>query len=131
MSSIHTTDCTLAYKLMSRIPDGLKPILDIYEDYVAKLGTDIVTQLGSSIMKVCCHYLATSTIYLEPCIRIQNPMSINSCRYTQNITKSIPTCFHPTHSSLPLSTKPSVPLSTRPKQMHLPLVPRHLHVTVT
>ncbi|KAI7879830.1 Cullin [Mucor mucedo] len=44
-------DCTLAYSLLSRIPDGLKPILDIYQNYVAKLGKEIVTQLGSSVTK--------------------------------------------------------------------------------
>lgn len=45
------TDCTLAYSLLSRIPDGLKPILDIYQNYVAKLGREIITQLGSSVTK--------------------------------------------------------------------------------
>ncbi|KAI8642535.1 Cullin [Parasitella parasitica] len=44
-------DCTLAYTLLSRIPEGLKPILDIYENYVAKLGKDIVSRLGSSVTK--------------------------------------------------------------------------------
>jgi hypothetical protein len=41
----------LAYNLLSRIPEGLKPILDIYENYVAKLGKEIVSQLGSSVTK--------------------------------------------------------------------------------
>jgi hypothetical protein len=44
-------DCTLAYNLLSRIPDGLKPILEIYENYVAKLGKEIVSRLGSSVTK--------------------------------------------------------------------------------
>jgi hypothetical protein len=41
----------LAYSLLSRIPEGLKPILDIYENYVTKLGKEIVSQLGSSVTK--------------------------------------------------------------------------------
>ncbi|CDS08016.1 hypothetical protein LRAMOSA01965 [Lichtheimia ramosa] len=45
-------DCTLAYSLLNRIPDGLKPILTIYEEYVAKLGMDILSKLGSSIPKI-------------------------------------------------------------------------------
>ncbi|KAI7901142.1 Cullin [Cokeromyces recurvatus] len=45
------SDCTLAYKLLNRIPSGLKPILAIYEDYVAKLGTEILSALGSSVTK--------------------------------------------------------------------------------
>ncbi|CAO3682770.1 unnamed protein product [Rhizopus stolonifer] len=44
-------DCTLAYKLLSRIPDGLKTILDIYESYITKIGKDILSQLGSSVIK--------------------------------------------------------------------------------
>ncbi|KAI9476498.1 MAG: Cullin [Benjaminiella poitrasii] len=45
------SDCTLVYKLLNRIPSGLKPILTIYEDYVAKLGQEIVTGLGLSVAK--------------------------------------------------------------------------------
>lgn len=41
----------MACNLLSRIPDGLKPVLDIYENYVAKLGKDIVLQLGTSVTK--------------------------------------------------------------------------------
>ncbi|KAI8983702.1 Cullin [Pilobolus umbonatus] len=44
-------DCTLAYNLLSRIPDGLKQILEIYQTYITKLGKDIVAQLGSSVIK--------------------------------------------------------------------------------
>lgn len=46
-----SVDCTLAYTLLSRIPEGLKPILDIYENYVAKLGKEIVSRLGTSVTK--------------------------------------------------------------------------------
>ncbi|KAG0186717.1 Cullin-2 [Apophysomyces sp. BC1034] len=44
-------DCTLAYRILGRITDGLKPILRIYELYVCKLGKDIIIKLGSSISK--------------------------------------------------------------------------------
>ncbi|KAI9493423.1 Cullin [Zychaea mexicana] len=45
-------DCTMAYNLLTRIPDGLKSILSIYEDYVARLGKDILAKLGHSIPKI-------------------------------------------------------------------------------
>ncbi|KAI9261530.1 Cullin [Phascolomyces articulosus] len=45
-------DCTLAYNLLSRIPDGLKYILSIYEEYVARLGKDILAKLGHSVPKI-------------------------------------------------------------------------------
>lgn len=41
----------MAYSLLSRILEGLKPILDIYQAYVSKLGKEIVSQLGSSVTK--------------------------------------------------------------------------------
>ncbi|KAI9280473.1 Cullin [Sporodiniella umbellata] len=44
-------DCTLAYKLLGRLSDGLKTILDIYESYITKIGKDILSQLGSSVVK--------------------------------------------------------------------------------
>lgn len=36
---------------MSRIPDGLKSILEIYENYITKLGKELLSQLGSSTVK--------------------------------------------------------------------------------
>ncbi|KAF7721987.1 Cullin-2 [Apophysomyces ossiformis] len=44
-------DCTLAYNILGRITDGLKPLLRIYELYVCKLGKDIIIKLGPSIAK--------------------------------------------------------------------------------
>ncbi|KAI8342303.1 Cullin [Chlamydoabsidia padenii] len=44
-------DCTLAYNLLNRLPDGLKPVLTVYEEYVRDLGKGIVSKLGSSTMK--------------------------------------------------------------------------------
>ncbi|OAD77735.1 Cullin [Phycomyces blakesleeanus NRRL 1555(-)] len=44
-------DCTRAYNLLSRIPDGLKPILTIYEEYISKIGKDMVSKLNSSALK--------------------------------------------------------------------------------
>ena len=41
----------MAYKLLSRIPDGLKTILDMYENYITKLGKDILSQLGAGVSK--------------------------------------------------------------------------------
>ncbi|KAI8137354.1 Cullin [Fennellomyces sp. T-0311] len=46
------SDCTLAYSLLNRIPDGLKSILSIYEEYVARLGKDILAKLGHSVPKI-------------------------------------------------------------------------------
>ncbi|KAI8379804.1 Cullin [Radiomyces spectabilis] len=44
-------DCSLAYKLLSHIPTGLKPILDIYERYILHLGKEIVSKLEQVVVK--------------------------------------------------------------------------------
>lgn len=46
------TDCTLAYNLLLRVPNGLKPMLAMYEDYIAKRGKGILEKLGSGVAKV-------------------------------------------------------------------------------
>ncbi|KAL1931391.1 hypothetical protein VTP01DRAFT_9533 [Rhizomucor pusillus] len=45
-------DCTAAYSLLNRIPDGLQPILIIYEEFITKLGRDILVKLGNSPPKI-------------------------------------------------------------------------------
>ncbi|KAI8074434.1 Cullin [Gongronella butleri] len=47
----HFDDCTLAYTLLHRLPEGLRPILSIYEDYISKLGKDIVSKIGATVLK--------------------------------------------------------------------------------
>lgn len=49
---IDVIDCTLAYNLLNRLPDGLKQVLSVYEEYVRDLGKGIVSKLGSSTTKV-------------------------------------------------------------------------------
>ncbi|CAO3599502.1 unnamed protein product [Absidia cylindrospora] len=44
-------DCTLAYNLLNRLPDGLNPVLSVYQDYIRDLGKDIISKLGNSAMK--------------------------------------------------------------------------------
>lgn len=56
---LNATDCTLAYNLLLRVPNGLKPILALYETYVANRGKTILEKLGSTVSKVyeCLNYL--------------------------------------------------------------------------
>ncbi|OZJ02666.1 hypothetical protein BZG36_04779 [Bifiguratus adelaidae] len=43
--------CKLAYSLLSRLTDGLKELLEIYQSYITKLGKDILARLGQSVAK--------------------------------------------------------------------------------
>ncbi|KAJ3085451.1 Cullin-2 [Quaeritorhiza haematococci] len=44
-------DCTNAYTLLSRIPDGVNPLLETYEGYISRVGKDLVARLGSAVAK--------------------------------------------------------------------------------
>jgi hypothetical protein len=36
-------DCNLAYKLLSRLPNGIKTLVEIYQDYVSQIGRKTIT----------------------------------------------------------------------------------------
>ena len=36
-------DCNLAYKLLSRLPNGIKTLVEIYQDYVSEIGRKAIT----------------------------------------------------------------------------------------
>lgn len=44
----------MAYSLLSRIEDGIEPLLEIFEKYITTVGRDIILGLGASISKVPC-----------------------------------------------------------------------------
>ncbi|RUP51075.1 hypothetical protein BC936DRAFT_150004 [Jimgerdemannia flammicorona] len=48
----HYEDCAMAYNLLARIEDGVKPLLKLYEEYITRLGKSMVSRLGSSVSKV-------------------------------------------------------------------------------
>ncbi|TPX37950.1 hypothetical protein SeMB42_g06778 [Synchytrium endobioticum] len=44
-------DCSMAYSLLSRIPNGVDPLLLIFENYIASLGKSMVARLGAAVAK--------------------------------------------------------------------------------
>ncbi|KAG0280306.1 hypothetical protein BGZ95_010585 [Linnemannia exigua] len=46
-----TEDCNMAYSLLSRIEDGITPLLWSFEKYITTVGKDIILNLGTSITK--------------------------------------------------------------------------------
>ncbi|KAJ3054970.1 Cullin-2 [Rhizophlyctis rosea] len=44
-------DCNMAYSLLSRIPDGVVALLQIYEKFIANKGRDIVVKAGNTVLK--------------------------------------------------------------------------------
>ncbi|KAF9087137.1 hypothetical protein BGX23_008323 [Mortierella sp. AD031] len=46
-----TEDCNMAYSLLSRIEDGITPLLWSFEKYITTVGKDIILNLGTSINK--------------------------------------------------------------------------------
>ncbi|KAF9187316.1 hypothetical protein BGZ51_001406 [Haplosporangium sp. Z 767] len=46
-----TEDCTMAYSLLSRVENGITPLLSTFEKYITTVGKDIILGLGASISK--------------------------------------------------------------------------------
>ncbi|KAG0288182.1 Cullin-2, partial [Dissophora globulifera] len=46
-----TQDCTMAYSLLSRIEEGITPLLNTFEKYITTVGKDIILGLGATIAK--------------------------------------------------------------------------------
>ncbi|KAF9951080.1 Cullin-2 [Mortierella alpina] len=51
IASERTEDCTMAYSLLSRIENGIAPLLVTFEKYITTVGRDIILGLGASITK--------------------------------------------------------------------------------
>lgn len=52
LTTIDGLDCNMAYALLSRIEDGITPLLWSFEKYITTVGKDIILNLGTSITKV-------------------------------------------------------------------------------
>ncbi|KAH8552618.1 Cullin [Umbelopsis sp. PMI_123] len=73
-------DCTLAYNLLLRVPNGLNPILALYETYVANRGKNILEKLGNAVSK-------DPKSYVELLLELhQKFYSINKETFTGNPT---------------------------------------------
>lgn len=52
-ADVCSTDCTLAFGLLSRIPDGVKPLLEIYERFITSTGKGMIARMSAQLLKVC------------------------------------------------------------------------------
>ncbi|KAL2916520.1 hypothetical protein HK105_203953 [Polyrhizophydium stewartii] len=52
-------DCTRAYRLLSRITDGVNHILEVYEKFVARMGKETMSRFGASFIKDPREYVET------------------------------------------------------------------------
>ncbi|KAF9427117.1 Cullin-2 [Podila epigama] len=69
-----TDDCTLAYSLLSRIENGIEPLLEIFEKYITTVGRDIILGLGASIAKDPKEYveqlIQLHSKYMQMCTKV-------------------------------------------------------------
>ncbi|KAF9175577.1 Cullin-2 [Mortierella sp. AD011] len=69
-----TEDCTMAYSLLSRIEEGITPLLNTFERYITTVGRDIILGLGPSVAKDPREYverlIELHTKYMQMCARV-------------------------------------------------------------
>ncbi len=46
----------MAYTLLSRIPGGVNPLLEIFERYITNIGQGLIIRMGNSIAKVVIYF---------------------------------------------------------------------------
>ncbi|KAI1303393.1 Cullin-2 [Mortierella claussenii] len=67
-------DCAMIYSLLSRIGDGITPLLTTFEKYITSVGRDIILGLGSSITKDPRDYveklIELHVKYLQMCAKV-------------------------------------------------------------
>jgi hypothetical protein len=98
--TIHV-DFTLAYSLLNRIPDGLKPILDIYQNYITKLGKDIVSQLGSSVTKNPKSYVDQLLSLHQKYYQVNHQVFSSDPLFTAAVDKAFRTIINENINNLP------------------------------
>lgn len=81
---------------MSRIPEGLKPILDIYQNYVSKLGKEIVTQLGTSVTKNPKSYVDQLLALHQKYYRVNHQVFSSDPLFTAAVDKAFRTIINDT-----------------------------------
>ncbi|KAI7848482.1 Cullin [Circinella umbellata] len=92
-------DCTLAYSLLSRIPDGLKYILSIYEEYVARLGKDILAKLGHSVPKIPKAYVDQLLNLHNKYYNVNNQVFASDPLFTAAVDKAFRTIVNDTQTN--------------------------------
>lgn len=89
----------MAYNLLSRIPEGLKPILNIYENYVAKLGKEIVSRLGTSVTKNPRFYVDQLLNLHAKYYHVNQQVFSSDSLFTASVDKAFRTIINDTLSS--------------------------------
>ncbi|KAF9116089.1 Cullin-2 [Mortierella sp. AM989] len=69
-----TDDCTMVYSLLSRIDEGITPLLITFEKYITTVGRDIILGLGASISKDPREYveklIELHSKYMQMCAKV-------------------------------------------------------------
>ncbi|CAG8443676.1 9696_t:CDS:10 [Ambispora gerdemannii] len=67
-------DCSMAYNLLSRITSGVNPLLEIFEQYITQIGKDLISRMGTGILKDPREYveslMSLHSKYMTVCQRV-------------------------------------------------------------
>ncbi|CAG8505419.1 9997_t:CDS:10, partial [Scutellospora calospora] len=100
-------DCTMAYNLLSRIPDGVNPLLEIFEKYISNIGKGMIERMGNSIAKDPREYVESlMDLHIKYMIVCQK-VFINDSAFVAAVDKAFRTIVNDT-STNPIAHSPEV-----------------------
>ncbi|KAJ3036581.1 Cullin-2 [Rhizophlyctis rosea] len=89
-----TDDCNLAYSLLSRIPDGVVPLLEIYEKFIANKGGDLVVRAGSTVLKDPREFVEALMALQKKCIDFCNKVFAGDAAFIAAVDKAFTTIIN-------------------------------------
>ncbi|CAB4428705.1 unnamed protein product [Rhizophagus irregularis] len=84
-------DCTMAYTLLSRIPDGVNPLLEIFERYITNIGNGLIIRMGNSIAKDPREYVEFLLDHHSKYLTVCQKVFVNDAAFVAAVDKAFRT----------------------------------------
>ncbi|KXS20409.1 Cullin-domain-containing protein, partial [Gonapodya prolifera JEL478] len=92
-------DCSLAHRLLSRIPDDAVPLLEIYQGYIASTGRTMVIRMGSGVTKDPREYVDSLIQLQKRYMDVSNTVFAGNAAYIAAVDKALGTIVNDSSSN--------------------------------
>ncbi|RIB08915.1 Cullin [Gigaspora rosea] len=96
ISNERDEDCTMAYSLLSRITNGVNPLLEIFERYISNVGKGLIERMGNSIAKDPREYVESLMDLHMKYMNVCQKVFINDAAFVAAVDKAFRTIVNDT-----------------------------------
>ncbi|CAI2161539.1 18874_t:CDS:10 [Funneliformis geosporum] len=82
-------DCTMAYTLLSCIPSGVNPLLEIFERYITNIGKGLIVRMGNSIAKDPREYVESLLNHHSKYLTVCQKVFVNGAAFVAAVDKAL------------------------------------------